>query len=232
MCDIELFLPSVEIQKKVVNIYNSIMNNVDSYNYVLDDLKNICLSYIENLRKTQISVKIGEYIEQVKEKNTNGNIKNALGIIKNGFISPKQDVGNIKNYYIFKKNYFVYSPPRVNIGSIGLYKEENEAICSPIYVVFKVKKEKELLPDYLMLWFERSEFLRSTDFYSISSVRNNFTYDSMCEVKIPIPDMEVQKAIANIYNVYNERKKICNNLESVISNLCSILIKGSTEKIK
>ena len=51
----------------------------------------------------------------------------------------------------------------------------------------------------------------------------------MQEVKIPIPDIKVQKAIANIYSVYIERKSINDQLKNQIKDICPILIRGSLE---
>ena len=52
----------------------------------------------------------------------------------------------------------------------------------------------------------------------------------MCDVHIPIPDIEVQQYIANIYIVYQLRKEINEQLKAQIRNLCPILIKGSIDE--
>lgn len=49
-------------------------------------------------------------------------------------------------------------------------------------------------------------------------------------MEIPIPDTKVQKAIAEIYSVYVERKKINEQLKAQIKDICPILIKGSLEE--
>jgi type I restriction enzyme S subunit len=51
----------------------------------------------------------------------------------------------------------------------------------------------------------------------------------MCDVQIPIPDIEIQKSIANIYKVYTQRKAINEKLKAQICDICPILIKGSLE---
>ena len=81
-----------------------------------------------------------------------------------------------------------------------------------------------------MMWFKRSEFLRSTDFYSIGSVRNNFDMDCMREVKIPIPSIKIQESIVNIFICYLKRKEINEKLKLQIKDLCPLLIKGSVEE--
>lgn len=229
MCDIEIELPDLETQEKFVNVYQAMCENQKAYESGLDDLKLVCDGYIENLRRYIPSEEIGKYLQLTRNKNTGGQIKNVLGISKDGFINPNQDIGDLNNYFVFNYNEFVYSPPRINIGSIGLYKGEESAVCSPIYITFRVLDETKLYPDYLMMWFKRNEFFRLTDFYSLASVRNNFSFESMCEVRIPIPDIKVQKSIADIYKVYIERKEINERLKAQIKDLCPILIKGSLE---
>ena len=232
MCDIEIELPDLPTQEKFVKVYLSMLENQKSYERGLDDLKLVCDGYIEDLRKKMPCEKIGSYISERREKNECTKIKKVLGISREGFIDPKQDVGDLANYWVFNKKDFVYSPPRINVGSVGLYCGDDAAVCSPIYVVFYVKNGDRLLPEYLDMWLHRNEFLRSTDFYSIASVRNNFSFDLMCEVQIPIPSLDIQKDIVNIYTVYKQRKQINEQLKEQIKNICPILIKGSIEEAK
>jgi len=234
MCDIEIELPDIETQRKFVDVYLSMLENQKSYERGLEDLKLVCDGYIEDLRRKMPCEEIGPYIDERSEKNNDAKITNVLGISKEGFIDPRANMEGVSlaNYNVFYKDDFVYSPPRINVGSIGLYKGDVISICSPIYNVFYVNNIKKLMPDYLMMWFKRSEFLRSTDFYSIGSVRNNFDMDCIRDVKIPIPSIEIQQSIVNIYNCYLERKEINEKLKSQIKDICPILIKGSIEEAK
>ena len=140
---------------------------------------------------------------------------------------------DIGKYKIVRKNHFAYNPSRINIGSIALLSEDvgvNSAIVSPMYTVFAISDQDKLLPEYLMLWFNRKEFQRSTLFYASGSVRDTFGFDDMCNVSIPIPDIKIQKSIANIYKVYMERKRINEQLKAKIKNICPILIKGAMKE--
>lgn len=229
LCEMELTLPDIDVQRKYVDVYMSLQNNLAAYQSKVEDLKLVCDGYIEELRRNGTCERIGDYIEERREKNANLQVKTVLGISKEGFIDPKQDVGDLSNYWVFKKNDFVYSPPRINVGSIGLYKGEENAVCSPIYVVFFVKNTLRLMPEYLDMWLHRSEFFRSTDFYAIGSVRNNFSIDLMKEVQIPVPPMAVQRSIVSIYLAYLERKEIAARLKEQLNSLCPVLIKGSLQ---
>ena len=66
-----------------------------------------------------------------------------------------------------------------------------------MYTVFEVVDEKELIPEYLMLWFSRPEFDRYARFKSHGSVREVMDWDEMCKVELPVPTYEDQKKIVD-----------------------------------
>ena len=76
----------------------------------------------------------------------------------------------------------------------------------------------------------RAEFDRYARFNSWGSARETFDWDEMCDVKIPIPDIHVQRAIAEMYSVYIQRKDINERMKVQIKGLCPILIKGAMEE--
>ena len=231
-CDIEISLPSIDIQDKYVAIYRSIQNNLKIYQSRLDDLKLVCDAYIEGLRKKYPSEEIGKYVEEVNRKNDDLSIKLVQGVENtHNFISTRAKMNGIdlKNYKIVENDNFAYNPARINIGSIALRKGKT-CIVSPMYVIFKIKEKEKLLPEYLMLWLSRDEFKHYTSFYSFGSVRDTFEINLMKEVKIPIPNIEIQKNITNIYNEFIQRKKILEKIEQQYNNICSILIKGAIQE--
>ena len=78
-----------------------------------------------------------------------------------------------------------------------------------------------------MLWFLRGESDRRGWFMSDSSVRTNLDLERFWEIKIPIPEEKLQIAIAELYTVYNTRKKINEQMKTQIKDICPILIRGS-----
>nr|WP_279293354.1 restriction endonuclease subunit S [Enterococcus cecorum] len=84
----------------------------------------------------------------------------------------------------------------------------------------------------MALWLSREEFDRYARFHSWGSARENFTFDDMKRVEIPIPELSIQKSIVDIYTVYKERKEINEKLKAQIKNICPILIKGSIEEAR
>lgn len=229
-CDIEIALPSLDIQQKYLDVYNAMLANQQNYERGLEDLKLVCDGYIEDLRRNMPCEKIGPYIFK-ESKNTDEKIQKVLGIGKDGFIEPQKDPNeSLRNYKKLKYGDICYAPPLYNVltGALHAYYGETAAVCSPIYEVFSCD-ENYLLPEYLVMWLKRDEFKRYAYFYA-SGVRQTFDYSLMEEIEIPIPKIEIQKSISNIYKCYLERKRINEQLKAQIKDICPILIKGSIEE--
>lgn len=233
MCDIEIELPSIDVQKRFADVYISMIANQQSYERGLDDLKLVCDAYIEELRKRITSEPIGKYLMAVTDSNADKKVNHVQGVESSGsFMDTRAKMQGIDigKYTVVRKGNIAYNPSRINLGSIALYRDEKPCIVSPMYSVFKVVDKTKVLPEYLMLWFGRSEFQRYTWFYASGSVRDTFDYNLMEEVELPIPDIEIQRDIVNIYNSYMMRKDINKRLKMQIKDMCPILIKGSIEE--
>ena len=235
MCELEIELPNLPTQQKYVDVYNAMVANQQAYERGLEDLKLTCDAYIEDLRKQIPPEKIGKYIEP--EETTNADLQFSIadvrGVsIEKKFIETKADMEGVSlaPYLLIQPNEFAYVPVTSRNGgkiSIALNDSDKTYICSSSYVVFRSRNIEELLPQYLMLFFSRNEFNRYSRFHSWGSAREAFDWDAMCDVQIPIPDIEIQKSIAEMYTVYNKRKKINEQLKAQIKNICPILIRGS-----
>lgn len=237
-CDMDIELPPIEIQQKYVDVYNAMLANQQSYEHGLDDLKLTCDAYIEDLRRRMPCERIGKYIEPTDTTNVDlqYGINDVRGIsIEKKLIETKADMEgiNLSPYLLIQPNEFSYVTVTSRNGgkiSIALNDSNKTYICSSSYVVFKSKDMQELLPQYLMLFFSRAGFDRYARFHSWGSARETFDWDNMCDVKIPIPDITIQKSIAEMYTVYNTRKRINERLKTQIKDICPILIKGSLEE--
>ena len=240
LCEMQLDLPSLPVQQKYVDIYKAMVANQQSYERGLEDLKMVCDGYIEELQKKTEYCPIGKYIDLVETRNDDlkYGLDDVRGVsIDKKFIQTKADMTNVnlRPYFVIQPNEFAYVTVTSRNGekiSIALNDSDQTYICSSSYVVFKSKDMEKLYPPYLMLFFSRSEFNRYARFHSWGSARETFDWSEMCDVKIPIPDIKVQKAIAEIYSVYISRKRINEKLKDQIRDICPILIKGSLEEEK
>ena len=232
-CDMNIELPSIEIQQKYVDVYNAMLANQQSYEHGLDDLKLTCDAYIEELRRKTPCEKIGKYLSECNERNNVGlTVNNVRGIATSKeFIDTKANMDGVSlsNYKMIHPNEIAYISDTSRRGdkiSLAMNSSDEMYLVSSISTVFRTNK-KYLLPEYLFLFYSRTEFDRYARFNSWGSARETFNWDDMCDVKIPIPDITIQKSIAEMYMVYNKRKKINEQLKVQIKNICPILIKGS-----
>jgi type I restriction enzyme S subunit len=141
---------------------------------------------------------------------------------------------NFSNYKVVRTGEFVYVADTSRRGDkIALAMNSAEAcIVSAIYTVFRVSKTTELLPEYLYLYFQRTEFDRYARFNSWGSARETFDWADMCDVKLPIPSIEKQEAIVTIYHTLETRKRINEQLKESIKPLCPVLMKGVVESME
>lgn len=233
MCDIDIDLPDLATQQKYVDIYKAMVANQQSYERGLEDLKLVCDGYIEDLRRKVGIEPIGPYITPVEERNSDLSVTLAQGItIEKVFTSPKQVAEAERSAKIVRKGHFAYNRATTRNGekiSIA-YREGADCVVSSAYQVFEISQKEKLLPEYLMMWFKRSEFDRYARYMSKGSAHEFFEYSDMEEVRIPIPDICVQKAISDIYKVYMSRKRINEQLKAQIKDICPILIRGSLKE--
>lgn len=238
LCDIEIDLPSLDIQQKYVDVYNAMLANQQTYERGLEDLKLVCDGYIEDLRRNMPCEKIGGYIEEYNVRNNVGMTIDAVRGIATSkeFIDTKANMDGVPltNYKIVKPNMIAFISDTSRRGdkiSLALNQSNDSYLVSSISTVVKTEESK-LFSEYLFLFLTRDEFDRYARFNSWGSARETFTLEDMKEVEIPIPDIEIQKSIVNIYNCYIERKRINEQLKAQIKDICPILIKGSIEEGK
>lgn len=155
--------------------------------------------------------RLGDYIEAVKVRNTDLKAKDLLGININKHFMPS--VANIvgtdlSNYKLVQKNQFACN--RMHVGRdyripIAVSENDEPFMVSPAYDVFEIKKPKELLPEYLMMWFERSEFDRNAWFYTDADVRGGLAWQAFEDMQLPIPHIAEQQEIVKEYNSIQNR---------------------------
>lgn len=236
MCDIEIDLPSITVQQKYVDIYNSMLANQRCYERGLEDLKLTCDAYIENLRRKTPIQKIGAYLTLSDRRNDIGlTVESVRGLATSKAMIPTKadmDGVSLNNYKVVLPRQIAYVPDTSRRGdkvSLGFNDTEETFLVSSISVVFGTDLSV-LIPEYLMLFLTRSEFDRYARFNSWGSARETFNFEDMCDVEIPIPDISVQKAIADIFTAYNTRKLLNERLKAQIKDLCPILVKGAVEE--
>jgi type I restriction enzyme S subunit len=130
---------------------------------------------------------LGDFIKPIKVRNSELKANDLQGINVNKHFMPS--VANIvgtdlSNYKLVQKNQFACN--RMHVGRdyripIAVSESDEPFMVSPAYDVFEIKNPKELLPEYLMMWFSRKEFDRNAWFYTDADVRGGLPWNSFCE---------------------------------------------------
>lgn len=125
-----------------------------------------------------------------------------MGVTKAEGVVPMREqtiAGDISRYKRLPPRAFAYNPMRINVGSIAMNERKEEVLVSPDYVVFACNADR-LAPDYL-------DHLRKTSWWAhyinsggSGSVRQRTYYDDLAALKLPLPELDEQKAIAAVLN--------------------------------
>lgn len=237
MSDIIIPLPNIKIQQKYVEVYNAMLENQKSYERGLDDLKLSFEALIDEYKHRAKKKNIDSVLKEVDYRNANGLITNIQGInITKQFMPSIANTNgvDISKYKVANKGQFVFSGMQTGRDEcirIALFDKDEPIIISPAYAVLEVIDDN-VFAEYVMMWFTRKEVDRLGWFMSDGSIRTNLDMDRFYEIEIPVPDLDVQKLIVEIYNAYNVRRDINEKLKAQIKDICPILIKGSIEEAK
>ena len=234
LCDMDIDLPPLAIQQKYVDFYNAMVANQKAYERGLEDLKLTCDAYIEDLRRRIPCEAIGPYIERHDIKNGPNGTKNVMGVsTTKEFREPTSKVNRneLANYKVVKPRQisFVQTTHNEKVFCNAFNNTDKDIVVTSVNEVFSTNENK-LLPEYLIMFFNRTEFDRYARYHSWGSARETFTWNDLIKVEIPIADINIQKSIVDIYTVYKERKAINEKLKAQIKDICPILIKGSIEE--
>lgn len=175
---------------------------------------------------------IGELVERVDIRNTDGRIGTLIGLsIEKCFIrSVANTIGtDLTKYKKIRKNQFAVSLMQVSRDEkipVACLKEFNEAIMSPAYSIFQVLDENVLLPEYLDMWFNRSEFDREAAFIAVGGVRGSMPWEEFAKMELPVPSIEKQRSIVKAYRTIMDRitlkQQINDNLLATMENIFDI----------
>ena len=237
MRDIDIDLPPLSIQQKYVDVYNAMLANQKSYERGLDDLKLSYEGLINEYKHKSSKKNVGSILQEVDCRNNENTFTDVQGInIQKQFMPTVADMNevNLSKYKVVQKGQFAFSGMQTGRDEcirIALYDKEEPIIISPAYTVLE-NIDENILSEYVMMWFSRKEIDRLGWFMSDASIRTNLDMDRFYEIEIPIPDVNVQKSIVNIYSAYQKRKSINEKLKAQIKDICPILIKGSIEEAR
>ena len=229
---VEIPLPSIEVQRELVDTYNGFKSLAEQNEALIPRLLAACQAYIVDCRAKYPSVPLGEYIEQLDKRNSYGalTIADVQGISTDKcFIPTKANMDGVPvlSYKIVAPSEFVYVTDTSRRGdkmALALNSSDKDILVSSIYTVFRSIDKSILLPEYLFLLFNRPEFDRYTRFNSWGSARETFDWNEMCRVQIPLPPIDVQQAIVDVYHCMERAKQIATTAREKLKTLCPALV--------
>ncbi len=183
---------------------------------------------------------LGNYIRLIDTRNKDKVTNKVMGINIDKFFMPS--VANVigtdlSKYKLITKGKFACNPMHVGRDErlpVALYEEVEPALVSPAYFMFEIIDNTVLDENYLMMWFRRAEFDRICWLHTDSSVRGGITWDDICRMEIPVPDIGQQRKIVEEYKIVEERiilkRKINDNLTEQMVNIQKELFPLSEDK--
>ena len=228
----EIPLPSIDVQRELVYTYNGLKSLAEQNETLIPRLSAACQAYIVDCRAKYPSVSLGKYIEQLDKRNSYGalTIADVQGISTDKcFIPTKANMDGVPvlSYKIVAPSEFVYVTDTSRRGdkmALALNSSDKDILVSSIYTVFRSIDKSILLPEYLFLLFNRPEFDRYTRFNSWGSARETFDWNEMCRVQIPLPPIDVQQAIVDVYHCMERAKQIATTAREKLKTLCPALV--------
>ena len=176
--------------------------------------------------------RLGDYIQLVDNRNKDLAVINLLGInITKNFMPSVANVSetDLSKYKVIQKGQFAYSAMQVGRDEtirLALYSDIEPAIISPAYLVIESKDETELIPEYMMMWFQRPESDRYGWFISDSSVRASLEWERFSDIEIPIPNIEEQKKYVALYKGLLNNQKVYENSLEDLQLICDTYIEN------
>lgn len=180
--------------------------------------------------------RIGDFIKEVDSRNRDLKVTKLVGLtINKAFIPSVANVigTDLSNYKVIQEEQFACSLMQVSRDGkmpVAMY-EEDAAIMSPAYPMFEIIDKTILLPQYLMMWFSRSEFDREASFYAVGGVRGSLTWEDFCNMKFPVPSIDRQREIVEEYETLSRRirlnEQMIEKLEATAQALyCKMFVDG------
>lgn len=237
MCDVPIALPPKNIQQKYVDVYNALLTNRAVYAQGLENLNATITASIEGFKHAAPRMPIGDLLEEIDVRNHDRLINNVLGInIDKKFMPSIANLSetDLGTYKVIEKDQFAANFMHVMRDEkipFSLYHQDVPCVISPAYSIFRMKSDKAL-PEYIMLWMNRSESDRYAWFISDSSIRGGLEKNRFFETKIPLPSIPQQRGVADLYNSRYLIQRNVTKLGALLKNICPILIKGSIEDAK
>ena len=207
-------LPPLPEQQKIVSILSTWNKAVKLKEKLISEKKKQKIALMQELltgkkrlygfNENVKQLKLKGHIKEISIKNRDNQVSRILSVTNSrGFVEQSEQFdrqiasSNLTTYKIVRRNQFGYNPSRINVGSVDVLTNYNEGLLSPIYVIFETVKES-LTSDYMFQFIKSPNFNNQMKALLQGSVRDNLSFYALSEMKLFIPSIPEQTAIANI----------------------------------
>ncbi|MCG8329982.1 MAG: restriction endonuclease subunit S [Chitinophagales bacterium] len=225
----KIFFPSLSEQTKIANFLTAIDTRLQQLNQKKILLEKYKKGVMQKIFSQEIRFKDDEGKDfpewevkslrlvayKVLDKNKDNNISFVLtNSAEKGIVSQKdyfdKDIANqnnLGNYYIVKKDDFVYNPRISSFAPVGPIKRNKleEGVMSPLYTVFRFKQHNLSFFEYYFESTEWHRYMHSIANYGARHDRMNITTSDFFEMPLPLPVQGEQTQIANFLTAIDDR---------------------------
>lgn len=225
-------VPQIDIQQELVDVYNGLKALAEQNEALIEPLSKACQAFIANCKKSYKKVELGECIEELDKRNTDNSIKLVKSVsVTKEFkdTNAKVNKEELSGYKIVPPNFIAYVQTTKNEKCFAnaLNTTNDTYVVSQVDRVITTKDASKLDIGYLHLIFRSNEFDRYAIFNSWGSARETFYWSELCRVKIPLPPLEVQQSIVDLYKCLEEAKMIASEAREQLKTLCPALVQRS-----
>ena len=233
-CEIEIPLPPIEVQRAYVDAYKGLTALIEENEALLKSLEVTAQACVAECREKWPMVLVGDYVQPFIRKNSDDLDLPFMGVNREKQIVPTSantEIIDRRKYSVLKRGEFVFSGMQTGRDvciRIALSEMLTDILLSPAYMTFRIDSTKPLLPEYFFMNFKVAEMDRQGWFKSDSSVRSNLDWDRFCEIEIPLPPIEVQRAIVALYHCAEEARKIAAEARLQLTQVCPAMIQRAS----
>ena len=229
LCRVEIPLPSINVQQELVDTYNGLKAMAEQNEALIEPLSKACDALVADCKDKYPKVQLGEHILEYDKRNSD----NAIKLVKSVSVTKefketnaKVNKNELSGYKIVPPLHIAYVQTTKNEKCFAnaLNTSSDNYVVSQVDRVIYSKDLNTLDIHFLHLIFRSKEFDRYAIFNSWGSARETFDWEELCRVSIPLPPIEVQRSIANLYHCLEEAKKIASEAREKLKTLCPALV--------
>ncbi len=249
LLNVEINIPPIEEQEKIVEILKNIDSIIEKYRNVLEEKSNFIKSqFIEMFENKEfeektldeISIISGEYGSNVSAMEYNEKLPRYVRITditengklnKNSLASPKNEINIDK--YLLQYGDILFARTGATVGKTYLY-EESDGNC--IYAGYCIRfrlNTKIVNPEYIFRYTQTRQYLKWVDIVKRGGAQPNINSKQFGSITIPIPPMELQNKFAEIVKQVDKQKLLLEQQKQNYENLKrGLMQKLLTGKVK